>query len=56
MIKVRIEGKLEEINKAMILFDKNSELNILSQSEPYKNRGSNEFYRVYIDAEVMKGE
>ncbi|WP_294379196.1 DUF3970 family protein [uncultured Clostridium sp.] len=55
MIKVRIEGKLEEINKAIILFNKNSEINILSQSEPYKNRGSNEFYRVYIDAEV-KGE
>ena len=52
MIKVRVEGILEDIKKATKVFENSEEIKVLSESEPYKNRGSNNYYRVYIDAEM----
>lgn len=52
MIKTRIEGPLEEIIKFSKLLDENKKIKILSKSEPYKNRGNNCFYRIYIDADI----
>lgn len=51
MIKLRLQGTLEEIEwfKEKINQDKN--IRVLEVSELYKNRGISEYYRVYIDAE-----
>lgn len=54
LIKARIEGTLEEINIALKIFNDNKKIEILSKSEPYKNRGNNCFYRIYIDADLKE--
>lgn len=54
LIKARIEGTLEEINIALKIFNDNKKIEILSKSEPYKNRGNNCFYRIYIDANLKE--
>lgn len=54
LIKARIEGPLEEIIKLSKIFDANEKIKILSKSEPYKNRGNNCFYRIYIDADLKE--
>ena len=56
LIKVRIEGELKEINKGAMIFQNSKPINILSKSEPYKNRGNNSFYRIYIDADINEGD
>lgn len=52
MIKVRVEGILEDIKKVAEVFESSEGIQVLSESEPYKNRGNNNFFRVYIDAEI----
>lgn len=54
MIKVRAEGLLDDINKLTKIFESNDKIKILSKSEPYKNRGNNYFYRIYIDADLKE--
>ncbi len=54
LIKARIEGTLEEIIKFSKIFSDNKKIEILSKSEPYKNRGNNCFYRIYIDADLKE--
>lgn len=54
LIKARIEGTLEEINIALKIINGNEKIEILSKSEPYKNRGNNCFYRIYIDADLKE--
>lgn len=54
LIKARIEGTLEEINIALKIFNDNKKIKILSKSEPYRNRGNNCFYRIYIDADLKE--
>ncbi|CAI3223949.1 conserved hypothetical protein [Clostridium neonatale] len=54
MIKIRMEGILEDIKKVTKIFENSIEIKVLSESEPYKNRGSNDYYRVYIDADFKE--
>lgn len=54
LIKARIEGALEEIIKVLKILDENKKIQVLSKSEPYKNRGNNNFYRIYIDADLKE--
>ena len=49
MIKIRLQGKKEDIEKSIPKIAKN--FIILSESEYYKNRNS-EFYRLYLELEV----
>ena len=48
MVKIRLEGKIDEIEKTVRTLGKS--FSILSQSKPYKNRNS-VYYRVYLDIE-----
>lgn len=50
MIKIRLHGTLEEIKAASSII--HTQFDILSISEPYKDRGKNKYYRVYVDCEV----
>lgn len=56
LIKIRIEGTLQEIIKASKLLSQNKKMEMLSKSEPYKNRGNNCFYRIYIDADLRESD
>ena len=52
MIKIRLEGEPEEINKAIENIE--DSFKILNQSEPYANRGRSKYYRVYLDVEIVE--
>ena len=57
MIKIRLHGTEEEINKVKTYFKKLetlNEINILSISEPYADRGCSKYYRLYMDAEITE--
>ena len=52
MVKIRLEGTYGEVNEAKEIIE--SVFNILNASEPYANRGTSKYVRVYIDAEIQK--
>lgn len=52
MIKIRLHGTKEDIKKAEEVLKNN--FVILSTSEPYKDRGVNLYYRVYVDCEIKE--
>lgn len=49
MIKIRLEGKPEEIQTAADVIKE--QFRVLNESSPYKNSGNSVYHRVYIDAE-----
>jgi hypothetical protein len=48
MIKVRVEGKLKDIEFYIKQLKKDKKFEVLEVSKPYKNRGASELYRVYV--------
>ena len=52
MVKIRLHGPLEEIEVATSFI--RSQFDVLSESEPYADRGKSVYYRVYLDCEVKK--
>ena len=50
MIKIRLEGTLDDIQTAAVQIKEN--FKVLSQSNPYKDRGTDGYYRVYLDCEL----
>lgn len=52
-MKIRIEGQLDEINKAVIALHNNFHVGI--PSKPYQNRGRSTDYRVYVNV-ALKSE
>lgn len=55
MIKIRVHGVLEEVEATVERM--REQFVILSESEPHKDRGRSEYYRVYLDCELkQKGE
>lgn len=54
--EMRLTGTKEDLNKWLWFMEKLQEkqiVRILDKSEPYKNRGESEMYRVYIKAEYI---
>ena len=56
MLKVRIEGKLDEIDSFIEKLKKIDDIEVLQESDPYKNRGKSVLYRRYIDAEIKDND
>ena len=52
MVKIRLHGTLEEISKSKKNIE--SVFRVLSESIPYKDRGKSEYYRVYLDCEIIE--
>lgn len=50
MVKIRLHGTLDELEQATEIV--REQFKVLSESEPYKDRGKTEYYRVYMDCEV----
>jgi len=50
MIKIRIQGQLEDLQKA--IKDLEQVIDIIEVSRPYQNRAPSRLVRVYIDAEI----
>lgn len=53
MVKIRLHGTLDEIEKAVAVLQESFE--ILQESTPYKDKGKSQYYRCYLDCK-RKGE
>ncbi len=53
MVKIRLEGVLEEVEKAVPKLQKS--FRILNVTDPYQNRNQSKYVRVYVDVELKKG-
>ena len=55
MIKVRLHGKLDEMEQFIEIAEQLEKFNIisiLSTSETYKDRGKSQYSRIYLDMEI----
>lgn len=50
MIKIRLWGKLEELEQSKQELEKC--FKVLFVSQPYKDRGQSEYYRLYVEVEL----
>ena len=49
MVKIRVHGIPEEVES--VLQRLRSQMTVLSESEPYADRGKSQYVRVYLDVE-----
>lgn len=56
MIKLRVRGTEEEIQKFTDRMRELEDFAVLMESEPYKDRGKSEYNRVYMEVETMTYE
>ena len=54
MLKIRLQGTLRDIRWFKGLLERHEEVNVQEVSEPFANKGTNKYFRVY--AEVKKEE
>ena len=54
MLKIRLQGTLRDIRWFKGLLERHEEVNVQEVSEPFANKGTNKYFRVY--AEVEKEE
>ena len=54
MLKIRLQGKKTEIAWFKRFLKKAKELKVTEFSQPYKNQGTNRYYRVYAEVEKTK--
>ena len=54
MVKIRLNGTMEELENAKQSLE--SVFRVISESKPYKDRGKNELWRIYLDCEVENGQ
>lgn len=50
MVKIRLHGTLEEIEETALIL--REQFDVLSESEPYADRGKSEYFRLYLDCEI----
>ena len=51
MLKVRLMGTKNDIKWFSKILQRNRKVNVLQISEPYANKGTNRYYRVYAEIE-----
>lgn len=54
MLKVRLQGTIRDIRWFRRLLDCHEEVEVKEVSEPFANKGTNKYFRVY--AEIEKAE
>lgn len=54
MLKVRLQGTLNDIRWFKGLLERNEQVKVREVSEPFTNKGTNKYFRVY--AEIDKKE
>ena len=52
MIKIRLHGTLEEIEETTEIIGE--QFRVINESEPYADRGKSEYYRCYLDCELVE--
>ena len=51
MLKIRLQGTLKDIKWFKRLMERNKEIKVLQVSEPFSNKGTNKYFRVYAEVE-----
>ena len=54
MLKIRLQGTQKDLRWFLKVLEQSEKLTVLSQSEPFTNKGTNKYFRVY--AEIDKKE
>ena len=54
MLKIRLQGTKSEINWFKRFLKKAECLEVTEFSQPYKNQGTDRYYRVYAEVEKVK--
>ncbi len=57
-MRIRLHGVSEEISRFTKLFkalEESGVIDILQQSEPYADRGTSKYCRVYMDISIKRG-
>ena len=54
MLKIRLQGTKSEISWFKRFLKKAEELEVTEFSQPYKNQGTDRYYRVYAEVEKAK--
>lgn len=49
MVKIRLQGTTNEIKRMRRVIERNRGLTVVSTSEVYPNKGTNKFFRQYVD-------
>ena len=50
MLKIRLQGTIGDIQWFRRILDQTPEVQITEFSRPYTNKGTNRYYRVYVEA------
>lgn len=54
MLKVRVQGTVEDIYWFRRFLEKHTEIQVLEMSEIYSNKGTNRYFRSYAEVEKKK--
>ena len=56
MLKIRLQGTVKDIRWFKRLLEKHPEIRVLQMSEIFSNKGTNRYFRSYIEAEEKEKE
>ena len=51
MLKIRLQGTTNDIKWFKKILERDKRINVLDGSEPYANKGTKKFFRVYAEVE-----
>lgn len=54
MLKIRLQGTLRDIQWFRRILENHKELDVLEVSDAYANKGTSEYFRVYVDRSRRK--
>lgn len=54
MLKIRMQGTIQDIQWFKGLLERHKEIKVKSVSEPFTNKGTNQYFRVYVEIEKEK--
>lgn len=54
MLKIRLQGTTRDLKWFKKILERDKRINVLSVSEPFANKGTNKYFRVYADVEKNK--
>ena len=54
MLKVRLQGTVKDIQWFGKLLEQHPKIRVLGVSKPFANKGTNKYFRVYVDVERIR--
>lgn len=54
MLKIRLQGTIQDIHWFKKFLESQSEFNIIEMSDIFSNKGTNKYYRSYVEIEKFR--